>query len=266
MKHRISILSAVFTAALLLEMPAGAITFGSPDGNQHPNVGMMVVELLDGNKVGVCSGTLIASRIFLTASHCLSWMPGAGIGFDKVWVSFDHVVDANATLYHGEAKLNPLYGGPRSNPNDVAVIVLDEEVPNTITPAMLPTAGLLDTMKDAKTLKYQRFVTVGYGLLRDDKTGGPHSLADTSERHYAEQSFLSLQSYWITLSMNPSTGSGGTCYGDSGGPHFIEGTNVIAAITVTGDRFCRATDAAYRMDTDSARLFLGQYVTLPGLE
>ena len=225
----------------------------------------MVVELLDGNKVGVCSGTLIAPTIFLTASHCLSWMPDEGISFDKVWVSFDHVVDANSILYPGEAKLNPLYGGPRSNPNDVAVIVLDGEVVG-ITPALLPTAGLLDTMKDAKTLKYQRFVTVGYGLLRDTKTGGPHSLADTSERHSAEQSFLSLQPYWIQLSMNPSTGSGGSCYGDSGGPHFIEGTNVIAAITVTGDRFCRATDAAYRMDTDSARWFLGQYVTLPGSE
>lgn len=262
MKHRPSILSAIFTAALLLEMPAGAITFGSPDGDQHPNVGMMVVELLDGNKVGVCSGTLIASTIFLTASHCLSWMPGAGITFDKVWVSFDHVVDANATLHRGTAVLNPLYGGPRSNPNDVAVIKLNDEV-TSITPATLPTAGLLDTMKDAKALKSQRFVAVGYGLLRDDKTGGPHSLADTSERHSAEQSFLSLQPYWIQLSMNPSTGNGGTCYGDSGGPHFIEGTNVIAAITVTGDRFCRATDVAYRMDTDSARLFLGQYVTLP---
>jgi hypothetical protein len=72
-----------------------------------------------------------------------------------------------------------------------------------------------------------------------------------------------LRPFWIQLSMNPSTGSGGTCYGDSGGPHFIGETDVIASITVTGDVNCRATDVAYRMDTDSARDFLGQFVTLP---
>jgi hypothetical protein len=63
--------------------------------------------------------------------------------------------------------------------------------------------------------------------------------------------------------MNPSIGSGGTCYGDSGGPHFLGDSNVVASITITGDRWCRSTDVTYRMDTESARSFLGQYVTLP---
>jgi hypothetical protein len=262
MKRRISVLFVVLVAALLLAVPVGAITFGYPDGDRHPNVGMMLVELPGGEKIGVCTGTLIAPSVFLTASHCLSWMPGEGIGFDKVWVSFDSVVDASATLRHGTGVMHPEYGGPRSNSNDVAVILLDSPVTD-IAPARLPTAGLLDEMKNARTLKSQRFVTVGYGLLRNDKTGGPHSLVDTNERHYAEQSYLSLQPYWIQLSMNPSTGSGGTCYGDSGGPHFIGDSNVIAALTVTGDYNCRATDVVYRMDTDAARAFLGLFVTLP---
>ncbi len=67
--------------------------------------------------------------------------------------------------------------------------------------------------------------------------------------------------------MNLSTGNGGTCYGDSGGPHFIhlngQETDMVAAITVTGDAPCKATDVTYRMDTDSARSFLADYVTLP---
>jgi V8-like Glu-specific endopeptidase len=262
MKRRISVLFAVLAVILLLAVPASAITFGFPDGNRHPNVGMMLAERPDGTMEPVCSGTLIAPDVFLTASHCLAWMPGAGIGFDQVWVAFDSVIDESATLHHGTGKLNPQFGGPRSDLNDVAVILLDEEMTG-IPLASLPTAGLLDEMKQAHALKSQRFVTVGYGALRDDKTGGPHSMTDTNERHYAEQSFLSLQPYWIQLSMNPSTGSGGTCYGDSGGPHFIGNTNVVAAVTVTGDMFCRATDVVYRMDTDSARSFLGQYVTLP---
>ncbi len=67
--------------------------------------------------------------------------------------------------------------------------------------------------------------------------------------------------------MNLSTGNGGTCYGDSGGPHFIHlngvETNIVAAITVTGDTQCKATDKDYRTDTEAARRFLAEYVTLP---
>ncbi|HZC28487.1 MAG TPA: hypothetical protein VE269_02015, partial [Gaiellaceae bacterium] len=82
---------------------------------------------------------------------------------------------------------------------------------------------------------------------------------------YALQSFLSLQKSWLTLNMNPSTGSGGTCYGDSGGPHFLGGpsSNLEVSITVSGDAVCRATDTTYRLDTPSAREFLGNYVALP---
>ena len=64
--------------------------------------------------------------------------------------------------------------------------------------------------------------------------------------------------------MNPSTGNGGTCYGDSGGPHFLGAgpseTTTIVSVTVTGDRFCRATDKTYRIDTASALSFLSEFV------
>ena len=65
--------------------------------------------------------------------------------------------------------------------------------------------------------------------------------------------------------MNPSTGSGGTCFGDSGGPHFLGGatSNLLVSITVIGDAMCRATDKTYRLDTASARAFLDDFVTLP---
>ena len=63
--------------------------------------------------------------------------------------------------------------------------------------------------------------------------------------------------------MNPSTGDGGTCYGDSGGPNFLGDSNVVAAIMITGDAVGRATNVDYRLDTPQARAFLGQYVSLP---
>jgi hypothetical protein len=67
--------------------------------------------------------------------------------------------------------------------------------------------------------------------------------------------------------MNPTLGDAAGCYGDSGGPNFLgagsTATNIVAATTVTGDFMCRATNVVYRLDTPSARSFLGQYVSLP---
>ena len=65
--------------------------------------------------------------------------------------------------------------------------------------------------------------------------------------------------------MNPSTGNGGTCYGDSGGPHFLGGVSstLVASITITGDAVCRATDKAYRLDTPDAQEFLSRLGLVP---
>jgi hypothetical protein len=108
-------------------------------------------------------------------------------------------------------------------------------------------------------------MAVGYGTVREDKTGGPHAFFFDVIRRYALQSALNLEKAWLLLSMNPSTGSGGTCYGDSGGPHFLGGveSNLIVPITVTGDAMCRATDKTYRLDTPAARDFLDDFVALP---
>lgn len=254
----------VFLVAMLLAaVPlAQAITFGQPDGNAHPNVGAMIVQEPDGVKYLYCSGTLIAPDVFLTAAHCTAAAAAYGAAPHDAYVTFDPVWDENATLYRGTYYLNPDYGHDMHNLNDVAVIVLDDPVQG-IVPASLPPAGLLSDMKRAGELKGQQFVAVGYGTLRDDKTGGPHALGDYGERYFAEQTFLALKPYWLQISMNPSTGSGGTCYGDSGGPHFLGDSDMVVSLTVTGDAWCRATDVTYRLDTDSARAYLAQFVTLP---
>jgi hypothetical protein len=198
----------------------------------------------------------------LTAAHCTAAAAAYGAEPEDVFVTFDPVYDEDATLYPGTYYLNPNYGHDMHDLHDVAVIVLNEEITD-MTPAQLPPAGLLDDMKKAKELKRQQFVTVGYGRLRDDKTKGPHSIGTAGERYFAEQTFLALKPYWLQISMNPSTGSGGTCYGDSGGPHFLGDSDVVVSLTVTGDAWCRATDVTYRLDTDSAREYLKDFVELP---
>jgi secreted trypsin-like serine protease len=258
MRHIVALLTAV-AASLALAVPAQGITFGQVDTtNRFSNVGAAVFESEPGTKDILCSGTLIAPRVFLTAGHCTAYLESQGI--DDIWVTFDPSFDAASPLIHGTYYTHPLFGsGGRSNTYDLAVVVLDAPATG-ITPASLPTAGQLDRMD----LKRQRFTAVGYGTIRDDKTNGPHSLIPPDGwRRYADQGFRSLTNAWLNLSMNPSTGSGGTCYGDSGGPHFLAGTNTVVSVTVTGDRFCRATDVTYRLDTPYARSFLDDFVTLP---
>ena len=262
MKRKVLIIASAVVMALLLATPVFGITFGQPDEGRHPNVGAMIVLEPDGVKYLYCSGTLIAPDVFLTASHCTVAAAAYGAAPEDVFVTFDPVWDENATLYPGTYDINPNYGHDSHDLNDVAVIVLNEPITD-IEPATLPTAGLLDEMKDNKQLKGQQFVTVGYGTLRDDKTGGQHSLGDYGERYFAVQTFQALKPYWLQNSMNPSTGNGGTCYGDSGGPHFLGESNMVVSVTVTGDAWCRATDVTYRLDTDSAREYLSQFVELP---
>ena len=260
MKPKIFFAFVLLIAFLLMFTPALAITFGEPDGNGHPNVGALYFEE-DGSKVLVCSGTLICPDVFLTAAHCIAWMPDWGINPDQVGVTFSPVF-GDGPFYGGVYQINSSYGHDMGDLHDVAVILLDEPIID-IEPASLPPANLLDEMKANKELKDQYFVTVGYGGTRDDKTGGPHALNPGGVRYYALQTYNALTKSWLKLSMNPSTGDGGTCYGDSGGPHFLGDSDMVVSLTVTGDAWCRATDVTYRMDTASARDYLGQFVTLP---
>jgi Trypsin len=258
----------VGVAAMVVAAPSSAITFGQLDGNRHPNVGALFADY-DPDVPGpdlLCSGTLISPTVFLTASHCTVFLPSVGVDPDEVWVSFDPVA-ANADgspargakLLGGTYHTNPLYGTDgMADLHDIAVVVLDRPY-NGATPAQLPTLNLLDSLD----LQDQRFVAVGYGTVRETKRTGPNAFFFDGVRRFVDQGFNTLTKSWLKLNMNPSTGSGGTCYGDSGGPHFLGNTNTIVSVTVTGDTACRSTDVTYRLDTASARAFLGRFVTLP---
>lgn len=263
-RHRIGVL---LIALLLLAMigiaPTSAITNGEADGTDHPFVGSMVIQLSDGDVLQACSGTLLAEGWFLTASHCLDpieyWeterFPGS-----TVKVTFDPTITTSGTFYAiDEYYIHPLYRLPAaSDAHDVGLIKLDTWP--SATPAELPDAGLLDGLKADHLLKDTLFTTVGYGTVRDTQQGAFASILDNLDRNVAVQGFHSLTKAWVRLPMTASTGDGGTCYGDSGGPHFIwlDGveTNIVASITVTGDAPCKALDTTYRMDTEATLAFL----------
>lgn len=266
------VIAAAAALLLVVASPGIAITHGEPDGTDHPNVGSIVLDVPDLGLFQSCSGTLIADDVFLTASHCTVGLDGLLDVFPgtEVLVTFDPTISEGGTFFTGEWFTNPNYNGFQgkggsSDPGDVAVIVLD--VAPGITPASLPPAGMLDQLKADHALKDTRFTAVGYGTVRDTNRTGFQGILDNLDRNRADQGYHSLTKAWLTLPMTPSNGNGGTCYGDSGGPHFIHldgvETDIVASITVTGDAPCKASDKTYRMDTESARSFLAEFVDLP---
>jgi V8-like Glu-specific endopeptidase len=243
--------TATVVAALVMAAPAAAIINGVPDGNGHPNVGGLVspTQYPDGTWL-YCSGTLISPTVFLTAAHC-------GEDGERVSVTFDPDYEAGDRVYTGTFQADPLYGHDQSDPHDIAVVVLDRAVKG-IAPARLPEAGSLSNLSGS-----QRFTSVGYGAYQVTNEPGGHQYLYNDVRMVATGTLNSTNKSWLRISMNPSTGSGGTCYGDSGGPNFLGTTNIIASTTITGDAVCRSTNVTYRLDTESARAFLGQFVALP---
>ena len=243
--------TAALAAVLTLAGTALAITYGAPDGNGHPNVGALLApKAYSDGTWAACSGTLISPTIFLTAAHC-------DLGESRVAVTFDSSYSAETgTEYWGTWQSDPAYTHAQNDPHDLAVVVLDEAVTG-ITPAQLPAAGSLSGLKVGT-----KFTSVGYGAQSVTINKGPtFHYADI--RYVATGSLKAVNPAWLRISMNPATGDGGPCYGDSGGPNFLGDTNVLAATTITGDFMCRATSVVYRLDTASARSFLAEFVTLP---
>ena len=75
MKRWILAFASLLAAVLLYAGPAGAIVNGQLDGNRHPEVGALIAEYVQpGEKDVLCSGTLIAPTLFLTAAHCTDFL------------------------------------------------------------------------------------------------------------------------------------------------------------------------------------------------
>src|SRR3954471_15231251 len=247
MRRRLLLAAVLLLAVLLPAYPASAITDGVADGNGHPNVGGLVAptQYSDGTWL-YCSGTLISPTVFLTAAHCAEG--------NRVRVTFDPAYEAGDKAYSGTFYGDPLYDQRQSDPHDIAVVVLDKAVKG-ITSARLPKAGSLSKLPGT-----QQFTSVGYGAHEVTNEPGGHQYLYDDVRMTAAGTLNAINPAWLRISMNPATGNGGTCYGDSGGPNFLGTTQVVAAITITGDAICRSTNVVYRLDTESARAFLAQYV------
>ncbi|HSV41084.1 MAG TPA: trypsin-like serine protease [Nocardioidaceae bacterium] len=251
---------ALVAAMVVTAAPAAAIIGGTPDGQGHPNVGA-----LDVRPTGLripASGVLISPTVYVTAGHVTRFFDNAGV--TRARVTFDPVYSDSATFFEGTVHTHPSFGAfpGRNDPYDIGVVVFDEPVPG-ITPATLPTAGLLDEL-GAQGLGDEVYPVVGYGITRllggADGGGTPRPDRDSAgTRKTGEWRFLSLTPDWIRFDMGDAQG----CTGDSGAPNFLGESSLVVGIGIGGDAACSTMGSDLRLDTARARAFLGQFVDLP---
>jgi secreted trypsin-like serine protease len=266
---------AAITVAFIAS-PASAITFGFVDSNNtFSNVGAFIVKRSsDGRIFPICSGTLIAPKVFLTASHCTAFFEQDLVprGF-TAFVSFDGSIGFGSLTDLKRTELiavthvvtNPAFNQAQSDSGDIGALIL-ATTPKGLSAATLPSCGLFDQLSAQNGLKDAVFTAVGYGVQNRVVGGGVGDGAlepffqdlNPIPRMFAFSSFDALNGGYIRLSQNPATGDGGTCFGDSGGPNFfnLNGQQLLGAITITGDAVCQATNVDYRLDTVSASAFL----------
>lgn len=269
---------AVLSMLAVMAPSASAITGGQPDGNRHSNVGLILFYTEEGRFR--CSATLISPTVLLTAAHCTDGVLGSTL------VTFDSVIaeqppspfpvaadpsegytDAEieaAGYLSGTAYTHPEYSGftDLANWNDVGVIVLDKPVVG-IQPATVAPLGYLDQFAQP-ALNRTVFEVVGYGTeVRKPESGPqkPQPMSYPLIRRYTTSPGQKLTPQILQLNGNPNDvhGGGGTCFGDSGGPVFLNGY-LVAVTSYTYTDNCRYLGGYQRVDIAVVQDWLDVFV------
>jgi hypothetical protein len=245
-----------------------------------------------------CTGTLIDADTVVTAGHCTygvgtqgaaptdplragtdvwfsvseapdySVLPASATfapsGNDDRYAAWSAILDASAEWAQASSTFtHPEFVEDAFLLHDVGVVELSE--PITLDEyATLPQVGHLDRYAKA-TKRTGLFESVGYGLEKS----GPRLALGGDTRRKAEQRLLSVRGAFglrdTSVMFSHADGgrtTGGTCFGDSGGPTFdvstpaLEGDNVVVAVTSFGLTSTCTAGGSYRLDQPDDLAFL----------
>lgn len=238
------------------------ITHGSLDGSDHPAVVLVVMDIA-GTPAFRCSGTLLSPTVVLTAGHCAG-EPGEFSGM-RVFTESD-VQDGNnnypiagpntieAKAWHS----HPQFTEALFYLHDVGVIQLKSPI-NLPANAYgrLPSANQLDALHPGSSTG---FTSVGYGVQRIN----PAQIVEDLFREVAKPWLVQINTGFTgtgSLLLSNNAATGGTCFGDSGGPNFLGASNVIAGVTSFAlNNTCGGTGGVFRLDKQDVLDFVNTYL------
>ena len=144
---------------------------------------------------------------------------------------FDEIVQGNPEYPNDDFCIGCGSGLPGFATRDVGIIVLTEPVPTSVVSeyAQLPTVNLVDSLAPKTPVDL-----VGYGVQVQARGGGPPVWTGLRVRLFAPTELVSGNfthaDEFIRLTANPGRGKGGTCFGDSGGPDLLGGSDTVLAV------------------------------------
>ena len=243
--------------------PAQAITGDAVPDFDHPYVGVVVLYDANNDVAQACSGSLLTDTVFLTAGHCLPvgeestlatsarvWFEqDAGAGYDPgtgtpTNSGFPTSGGVPANTFHQYDAEGPAY--------DAGMIILDQPVTD-VYGDLTEYASLADADSlDEYVASGPANITLsGYGS--SNAGGNTDELVDDFSRLTAETAIVGLDTEetgeeTVLLAGSGEGGGGGVCFGDSGGPILVAGTDVTAGVISSGATTCTGPFLAARTD------------------
>jgi len=261
-------------------LTAAAITGGTADGERHPNVGL--IAFYDPAGRFRCSATLVTPTVVLTAAHCTTGTLGRTLVTFRSVIAIEGPISglpvaANPAAGYTQAELeaagylsgtahtHPAYSNftDLNNWNDVGVIVLDRPVASTtVRPAKVATTNYLNAFAQPR-LNSTLFTTVGYGTEVRKPVAGAQKPTPQSFpliRRVAESpgQKLTPQILQVNGNINDTRGTGGACFGDSGGPTF-HGDFVVTVTSYVYTLNCRYIGGMQRVDIPVVQSWLSTH-------
>jgi hypothetical protein len=256
MSKKMNCLVMVAVSLVLSSATVSAITEADHlDGDEHPHVVLLVMDV-GGFPAFRCSATLLSPTVALTAGHCTSDFPDAPFTGMRVFTESDVQNGDNTYPFGGgnncveaaEWRAHPLYETAPFYMHDVGIVILEEPI-YLDEYGELPEVDQLDALKKRRGLQETTFTAVGYGLQRIN----PVFVQSEKIRMVAYPRLIQINvpgytgDFSLLLSNNHSTG--GTCFGDSGGPNFWGDSNIVAGVTsFSKNGNCAGTGGVFRMD------------------
>ncbi len=246
---------------------AHAVTDGTPDGEGHPYVGLLIFDI-GGSPQWRCSGTLLSPTVLLTAGHCTDGATGG-----RVWFEADVESNKGALGYPTGGSTSVEFCGIATHPqfgeasfvrHDVGVVTLCDPVAKA-NYGVLPTVNQLDVLKTQRGKQNVTFTAVGYGLQKSFPDAADWKVVAMKVRMVATPHLLQINTPGFTgdfsLLLSNNAATGGTCFGDSGGPNFLGNSNTVAGVTSFGiNGNCAGTGGVFRMDRQNVLDFVNSFL------